>query len=139
MKKILAAIFACLMFTAPMLSHAEGGKPYKAVIQVSDNDSAKWNLALNNAKNLQKDLGKENLELEIVAYGPGINMMKFDSEVANRLSEASESGIAILACGNTMKNQKLGPTDLHSSAKVIPAGVVHIVKREKDGWAYLRP
>ena len=48
----------------------------KLVIQVSENDPATWNLALNNAKNIQKDVGKDNVELEIVAFGPGINMLK---------------------------------------------------------------
>ena len=48
-------------------------KPAKPgfVIQVSDNDPAKWNLALNNAKNVQAELGKDNADVEIVAYGPG--------------------------------------------------------------------
>jgi intracellular sulfur oxidation DsrE/DsrF family protein len=43
------------------------------------------NLALNNAKNVQKDL--KGAKIEIVAYGPGIGMLKADSEVANRVSE----------------------------------------------------
>jgi hypothetical protein len=49
------------------------------VIQVSDNDPAKWNLALNNAKNLQDDVGAANVDIEIVAYGPGIGMLKLES------------------------------------------------------------
>jgi hypothetical protein len=40
------------------------------VIQVSDNDLERSTLALNNAKNLQTDLGKNNVTIEIVAYGP---------------------------------------------------------------------
>jgi len=51
----------------------------RVVIQVSDNDPAKWNLALNNARNLQADLGASNVDVEIVAYGPGIGMLKSDS------------------------------------------------------------
>ena len=47
----------------------------KVVFQVSDNDPAKWNLALNNARNIQQDLGKDNVAIEIVAYGPGLAML----------------------------------------------------------------
>ena len=109
------------------------------VIQVSENNPAIWNLTLNNAKNIQQDLGKENVNIEIVAYGPGINMLKFDSEVAPRLKEASASGVALLACGNTMKNQKLTEKDLDGNVKVVKAGVIEIINKEREGWAYIKP
>ena len=111
----------------------------KMVIQVSDNDPAKWNLALNNAKNIQKDLGKDNVELEIVAYGPGISMLKAESEVANRVAEAVESGVQVMACENTMRGQKLSKADMNAKVGYVPAGVVEIMHRQKEGFAYLRP
>jgi len=58
---------------------AQNSGRYKIVLQVSDADPAKWNLALNNARNVQEDLGKDNVEVEIVAYGPGLGMLKGDS------------------------------------------------------------
>src|SRR5678810_238909 len=60
----------------------------RVIFQVSDADPAKWNLALNNAKNVQEDLGKDNVQIEIVAYGPGLAMLKADSKVADRLAGA---------------------------------------------------
>ena len=109
------------------------------VIQVSENSPAIWNLALNNAKNIQQDLGKENVNIEIVAYGPGINMLKFDSEAAPRLKEAGANGVALLACGNTMKNQKLTEKDLDGKVKVVPAGVIEIMNMQREGWGYIKP
>lgn len=127
-----------LMFGA-MAAPVVAAEMAKMVIQVSDNDSAKWNLALNNAKNIQKDLGKGNVELEIVAYGPGINMLKAESEVGNRIGEAMESGVKVLACQNTMRNQKLVKEDMLSNIAYVPAGVIEIMQRQHQGWAYLRP
>jgi uncharacterized protein len=135
---LTAAIFF-MMLASPPSSLAAGGPTNKVVIQVSDNDPAKWNLALNNARNIQEELGKGNVQIEIVAYGPGINMLKFDSEVGNRLMDAADNGVLIAACGNTMKAQKLKPDDLHPAAKIVPAGVVEIIKREREGYAYIRP
>lgn len=109
------------------------------VIQVSDNDPAKWNLALNNAMNVQKDLGKDNVEIEIVAYGPGLNMMKADSKVAGRMNGALDSGIGLRACGNTMKKMKVSKEDLVGGVTMVQAGVTHIMKRQGEGWAYVRP
>ena len=111
----------------------------RVVIQVSDGDPTKWNLALNNAQNLQADLGAANVQIEIVTYGPGIGMLKIDSPVANRIAEAKDSGVTILACENTMKGQKLVREDMLAGVGYVGAGVVEIMQRQQDGWAYLRP
>lgn len=122
-------------------ANAQAATPEKqsVIMQVSDNDPAKWNLTLNNARNVQQMLGKNNVEVEIIAYGPGINMLKFDSEVANRMQEAADNGVAIRACGVTMKAQKLTVKDLYPAVKVVPGGVIEIMKREREGWAYIKP
>lgn len=111
----------------------------KMVIQVSDNDPGKWNLALNNAKNIQKDVGKDNVDIEIVAYGPGISMLKVESEVANRIGEAVDSGVKVMACENTMRNQKLDKADMNAKVGYVSSGVVEIMQRQQKGYAYLRP
>jgi len=111
----------------------------KMVIQVSQNDPAVWNLALNNAKNIQKDVGRDNVDLEIVAYGPGIGMLKAESEVANRIQEAVESGVQVMACENTMRNQKLNKADMNGKIGYVPSGVVEIMQKQQQGYAYLRP
>jgi uncharacterized protein len=109
------------------------------VIQISENNPAIWNLALNNAKNIQQELGKDNVNIEIVAYGPGIAMLAFDSEVAPRLKQASADNIALLACGNTMKSRKLTEKDMDNHIRVVPAGVVEIMNRQREGWSYIKP
>ncbi|MBW8328549.1 MAG: DsrE family protein [Thiobacillus sp.] len=111
----------------------------KMVIQVSESDPATWNLALNNAKNIQKDVGRDNVDLEIVAYGPGINMLKAESEVANRVNEAIDSGVQVMACENTMRNQKLDKEDMNAKVTYVSSGVVEIMRRQQQGYTYLRP
>jgi intracellular sulfur oxidation DsrE/DsrF family protein len=111
----------------------------RVVIQVSDGDASKWNLALNNARNLQSDLGEGNVEIEIVAYGPGIGMLKLDSPVGNRIGEARDAGVKVMACENTMKAQKLVRADMLNGIGYVGAGVVEIMQRQQEGWAYLRP
>ena len=111
----------------------------RVVIQMSDGEPAKWNLALNNARNLQADLGAANVEIEIVAYGPGLGMLKRDSAVATRVDEALTSGVKIAACENTMRAQKLTQPDMLPSISYVGAGVVEIMERQQQGWAYIRP
>jgi uncharacterized protein len=128
-----ALLSGCATPAAPVAQKA------RIVLQVSDNDPAKWNLALNNARNAQNDLGKDKVDLEIVAYGPGINMLKMDATIANRVSQAIGTGISIVACENTMTAQKIVKADMNPSVTYVPAGVIQLMKRQQQGWAYIRP
>ena len=119
--------------------HGTPANANSVVFQVSDNDPGKWNLALNNARNVKQEFGDKPVQIEIVAYGPGIGMLKADSPTANRVSEAIASGVQVVACQNTMKAQKLTPADMNPTVGYVPAGVVELMKRQQQGWAYIRP
>ncbi|MGK2953504.1 MAG: DsrE family protein [Thiobacillus sp.] len=139
MKYMNAMLSALLLSALALPVAAQAADKAKMVIQVSQNDAAVWNLALNNAKNIQKDVGKDNVSLEIVAYGPGINMLTAESEVGNRINEAIDSGVQVVACQNTMRNQKLKPEDMNPKVGYVASGVVEILQRQQQGYAYLRP
>lgn len=139
----VAALLAALL---PLHLHSQETKKaqqskgkYRVVFQVSDNDPAKWNLALNNARNVQEDLGKDNVQIEIVAYGPGLAMLRAESPVAGGLAGAMDNNVRLLACENTMTNTKLEKADMYGGIAYVHAGVSHIMKRQREGWAYIRP
>ena len=111
----------------------------RLVLQVSDGEPGKWALALNNAKNVQAELGAGTVDIEIVAYGPGIGMLKADALISNRVAEAAQAGIKLVACENTMTVQKLTKADMHTAASYAPSGVVQLMMRQGEGWAYVRP
>ena len=140
---IAAALFTCALCLGVGAASAQGqasaAQRSRVVIQVSDAEPAKWNLALNNARNIQTDLGAANVDIEIVAYGPGIGMLKSDSVVGNRIEEAGKAGVKLIACENTMRGQKLTHADMLSGIGYVPAGVVTLMQRQQQGWAYIRP
>jgi intracellular sulfur oxidation DsrE/DsrF family protein len=139
-RSFLARAIAVAVGIAPLLATAQdSANPTRVVVQVSEADPARWNLVLNNVRNLQEELGADKVVIEIVAYGPGIGMLKFDAPTNSRVFEAIKSGVAVQACENTMRNQKLVRADMHPSVSYVPAGVVQIIKRQQEGWAYLRP
>lgn len=145
LKQFITHLFASLLLlclAGQALAQANtdaASKPIKFVIQVSDAEPAKWNLALNNAKNVQQELGADKVAIEVVAYGPGIGMLKLDATVNSRVSEAVKDGVKVYACENTMKNQKLAKADMHPASGFVNSGVVHLVQRQSQGWAYIRP
>ncbi|MGA0940080.1 MAG: DsrE family protein [Burkholderiaceae bacterium] len=110
----------------------------QVVFQVSSDDAKTWNLALNNAKNVQSAKGTA-AEVEIVVYGPGIGMLKADAVVANRVSEAVKNGVKVVACQNTMRGQKLTPADMNADIGYVPAGVIELMAKQQAGWSYIRP
>ena len=134
---VLSGVVLVGLLSAPIAALAEGKS--KMVIQVSDNDPKKWELAVGNAKNIQKDMGKENVDLEIVAYGPGINMLKADSKADKGVAEIVNSGVKVVACQNTMSKEKLSKEDMLSTVGYVPSGAVEIMKKQEQGYAYLRP
>jgi len=140
---LLASLLAGLVGLASAMASAQSAVSssdhYRVVIQVSDNDPAKWNLALNNARNVQVDLGMDNVDVEVVAYGPGLAMLKADSPVASRIASATAQGVGVLACENTMRNTKVERSQIHAGVRFVDAGVVHIMKRQREGWSYVRP
>lgn len=131
---------AALAVLAPVASHAQtSALKNKVVFQVSDGDAQKWGLTLNNARNVQDDLGGDNVELEIVAYGPGIGMLKGNSSVSGHVADALKNGVKIVACETTMKAQKLVYADMLPNIGFVPAGVVELMKKQQEGFAYIRP
>ena len=131
--------FAPLIAANPASGQTPAHPQNRVVVQVSDADPAKWNLALNNARNLQADLGAANVGIEIVTYGPGIGMLRSDSVVGHRVAEALGSGVKVAACEVTMRSQKLAKADMLDGIGYVPSGVVELMQKQQQGWAYLRP
>ena len=138
--KALAALVLAFALFASSFAHAQvvPGKA-RLVIQMSDADPGKWRLALNNARNVQQDLGAANVEIEVVAYGPGIGMLKLDSETSGGVSQAMKEGVKVVACENTMRNQKIARGEMLGGIGYVNAGVVEIMQKQREGWSYIRP
>jgi len=140
LRRTVLTFLALALVSLPLLAaDSPPATKERLVIQVSDKDPQKWNLALNVAGNVQKELGADNVEVALVAFGPGIEMLTADSEVAGRLGEAINRGLAVEACSNSMRMFKINQEDLAKNVAVVPAGAVEIIKRQRAGWSYLRP
>jgi intracellular sulfur oxidation DsrE/DsrF family protein len=133
-RRVAAAIVALVLAYG-----AAAGERQYVVMQINDDDATHWRQALGSVRNLLTDVGKDNVQIEIVAYGPGIHMLRFDSVVGPQLADLSRDGVWLRACGNTLAALKLRPGDLHAGVEIVPSGVVEILKRQKEGWAYIKP
>lgn len=141
MKRMLA-LLAALVLGGMIAGQAfaqtsmPGGKE-RVIVQVSTPEQRTWNQALNYVENLQDLYGKDNVEIEIVALGWGIGMLKFDSPLATRVAAALKRGATLQACQVTMGRQKLTKEDMLPDIGYVPAGLGQIIKRQKEGWSYI--
>ncbi|MHB1174182.1 MAG: DsrE family protein [Sulfuriferula sp.] len=115
---------------------------HHAVLQVSQDDPALWNLTLNNATNMLKYFGADKVQIVVVAYGPGLKMLLKNTPVASRLQALDAQGVEFDACNVTLQGmaKKLGHVpELASEAVIIPGGIIRIMQLEQNGYNYIKP
>ena len=147
MKAFLRAALFLVAGAAMTVGAQAQGQVYRLAIHVDQDDAQVMNMALNNAKNVKTfyEAQGDKVEVEIVAYGPGLNMfIDGKSPVKDRISVMSleDPDLHFAACGNTYQamSKKAGKDlPLVSEAKIVPSGVVRLMELQREGYAYLRP
>ncbi len=131
-----------IFFFGSINAYAAENVLHKVVIQVSTDDARTQKIALNNAVNLQKLYGIDNIKIEIVAYGPGLGLLTNKSKQAKRVKSLALQDITFSACQNTMKKvkRKTGKMPvLLEGVEQVTAGVARIIELQEQGYAYIRP
>ena len=127
------------------------GKAHRVAIQVSSDDHKTQELALGNAHNyanFYKAKG-EPYQIEVVAFGPGYNMLRDDISMVKGNIEALKTqlgaNITFSACQNTRAGiaasmgQKPEQVPQIKEATDTPSGIVRLAELQEQGWAYIRP
>jgi hypothetical protein len=145
-RRLAVAVLLSIAFAAPAL--AVDGKTHRIAIQVDQNDPQIMKMVLNNATNvIEYYRGKsEDVDVEIVAYGPGMHMVRADtSPVQDRIKHLKElvSGkIQFSACNNTkqgMEKAEGHAISIVPEATIVPSGVARLMELQEQGWSYVRP
>lgn len=142
LSKLFSMVLALMVVVGVATAAPANGGEHKIVIQVSSGDEATQNLALNNVANLQTALGIDNVEIELVAYGPGLSILTKASAQSARVASLAQQNVVFSACANTMKGieKKTGSKpQLTDGVQVVPGGVIRIMDLQEQGYSYLRP
>jgi len=108
------------------------------VIQLTSNDSLVWRMLMNNIKNL-KETYQQSIQIEVVTYGPGIEILltqKTNQKL--KIMELTSKNIAFKVCENTLKQRKIFKSEVLPEAVFVPSGVVELVDKQEKGWSYLK-
>ena len=142
LQSLMLVMLTSIIFQVNAASADKPFAEHKVVLQISDADPTKQTLVLNVANNLIKAYGPDKVDVEIVAFGPGLRLMFDDNHNKGRISGLTDSGVRFAACGNTRKKmaKQLGkePT-LNSNATVVSAGVVRIIDLVNEGYTLVKP
>ncbi|UCG78362.1 MAG: DsrE family protein [Nitrospirota bacterium] len=114
----------------------------KVLFHVNQKES--WDTALGNMINLIKDVGEDAVDIVVVANGPSV-MAFIEQDLLGMMNELADKGAVFEVCRNSLKKMCFGPdaciseASLPSFVKVIPAGITEIIKKQAEGYAYVKP
>ncbi len=121
-------------------------KKIKAILHIDD--SGKWRTVLANAKNLIEDVGAEQVELEIMVNATAVQIFDATDRESNQVMrrlfleatrELAAQRVVISACRNSLKANAVQEEDLPEFVNVIPVAITRLVKRQAEGYAYVKP
>jgi intracellular sulfur oxidation DsrE/DsrF family protein len=143
------ALFVCLSALVSFSAKSGAQEEEKAfaehrfVLQLSDSDPEKQSLVLSVASNVMKHYGPDLVEVEIVAFGPGLQLLYKNNPNSDRIDGlVSSSGVRLTACGNTISTLKRTQgldVELNTHARVFATGAVRIEQLVNQGYLLIRP
>lgn len=138
--QVLAGVLMTLVgFSAHAASFDHAFAKHKLVLSISNPGKGRQQLVLNNTANVLKAYGQDNIRVEIVAFGPGLKMLLKNNKHAKEIQALKAEGVEFAACHNTMLAMHVTKAQLNPAATVVPGGIVELIRREEQGWSYVKP
>jgi intracellular sulfur oxidation DsrE/DsrF family protein len=144
------AVIAALMVT--MTSSVARAQPaplpdkpfaeHRIVLQLSDNDARKQSLVVSVAYNLLKLYGPDKVAIEVVAFGPGIDLLNPDNPSRKRVESLVAQGVRFDVCLNTLDTieRETGKRpEFIAGATPVQVGVAQILLLAENGYTLVRP
>ncbi|NIQ06477.1 MAG: hypothetical protein GWO20_12345 [Candidatus Korarchaeota archaeon] len=96
-------------------------------------------IALSYIHNLFDDLGMDQVDFELVLNGSGVKLMKKESRFKSFLNNIAKRGVTFAVCANSLDDLGIEEEELLDFAEIVSAGVSELVKKQNQGWAYVKP
>ncbi len=146
-KKIafIASVFlinACAFQNTVIAAGDDEFEVHKLVIQMNKKNAELQSEVLSNIVNISKFYGIDNVEIELVAYGPGIWFLTKESEFRKRIESLMLQDVIFTACGDTIKTIKRDrgiDIKLIDGVNVVKNGIPRMMWLQEHGFSYLSP
>ncbi|HXD44478.1 MAG TPA: hypothetical protein VN655_05015 [Pseudolabrys sp.] len=149
--KIGAGVFGAALLAFVSLSAAAEDKApiidkpfadHHLALQLSDNDPKKQALTLSVANNLLKYYGPDRIAIEVVTFGPGVDLVRAGSPHRAEVDSLISQGVQFDVCMNTVdtiERETGKKVDLNPRAVKVVAGVAQILALTEKGFTLVRP
>lgn len=133
MKKGTIALLFCMVTLAASAQE----KKLSVVWDLSSADTTMQAAVFRQINNARAQV--PDLQVEVVFHGQAILAVLNDSlQFASRVKLAKEKGVTLAVCNNSLKRLKIDPSRLMPETTVVPSAVVELIKKQADGWSYLK-
>ena len=115
---------------------------HKIVLQLSDNDVRKQNLVISVANNLLKFYDPDKVAIEVVAFGPGIELLRTESAARKQVESLIAQGVRFDVCLNTVdtiERETGRRPEIMPAATPVQVGVGQILYLTENGYTLVRP
>ena len=113
---------------------------WNLVLHVDSDTPQTLALAFSNAANFKAALPDESFRMALVANGPAVKLFtRSDRDLAEQGEKLAEQGVEIMLCNNALNKFGIDREQLWACASVVPAGVVELVRLQREGFAYIKP
>lgn len=137
-KTILASVGMALVLALAAIPQSTGTKHHRVVFEVNSGPEA-WDQVMGNIENMRKAFAPEPLDVEVVCFGKGLDLVvAAKTTVKDRMTKLSDGGVKFMACQNSMRVHKVTTPDLVPFAGQVPSGAAEVVRKQEEGWAYLK-
>ncbi len=137
-KAILAAVGLALVLALAAVPQATKTKRHRVVFEVNTGPDT-WDQVMGNIENMRKAFGSEPLDVEVVCFGKGLDLIvTAKTPAAEQLKTLSDTGVKLMACQNSMRKHKVTTADLLPFAGQVDSGAAEVVRKQEDGWSYLK-
>ena len=118
---------------------AQEKKMHRIVFEVTTEAEAQWEAILNNVENVQKAFGKESTQIEVVAHGKGLGLLRTTNiGLKERIASIASGPARFAACENTMRRMQVKKEDLLPEAGTVDSGIAEVVRKQEEGWSYIK-
>lgn len=147
-RNLFKSLFGTLIGAGAALAAAKTaeaqGAPKKLKVAYHLNDLDKVDFTLGNIRNHIEGVGgPQNVEIVLVVHGPALKAfhdISASEKVKASMASLRKDGLAMAACGNTMKVQAVKLDDLLTGfVAAEQGGVVRLAELQSQGYVYLRP
>jgi intracellular sulfur oxidation DsrE/DsrF family protein len=139
-------IMLCISGAQARADVEDEGKPFaeaRIVLQMADSDTESQTRVLNVANNLIKHYGGPDfVDIEVVAYGPGLSLLYPDNANEERISSLLANEVRFVGCMNTLESIERATgkrPQLIPEAIPVQTGVARLVERAQQGFVVIRP